>query len=295
VDFHYTGEVRKLDTEAIHHQLEQGNLVLLSALGYSTTGETFNVSALEIASSAAVALGADKLIVLTRALPEGGADSPARELNLAEAESLMASQPAPEGGLGRHLRQAVSACRQGVQRVHLLDRREEGTLLKELFTRNGTGILITAQNYEDLRQARIDDVGGILELIAPLEREGALVERSREQLELEIDRFTVIERDGMIVGCAALYPFPEDRIGELSCLAVHPEYQGAGRGDALLGRIEARARQLGLQRLVVLTTRTAHWFVERGFVSGDLNDLPTRRQELYNFRRNSKIYLKPLP
>lgn len=294
IDFHYTGEVRGLDAEAIHHQLEEGNLVLLSALGYSPTGETFNVSALEIASSAAVALNADKLILLTEALPEAEGNTRARKLDLAEAESLLASRPAPVDSFGRHLRQATIACRQGVRRAHLLDRQEDGTLLKELFTRNGTGILITAGDYEDLRPARIDDVGGILELIAPLEQDGALVERSREQLELEIDRFMIIERDGMIIACAALYPFPEDRIGELACLAVHPEYQGAGRGDALLSGMEARARQLGLARLLVLTTLTAHWFLERGFLPGGLGDLPTRRQELYNYQRNSKVFFKAL-
>jgi len=295
IDFHYTGEVRKLDAEAIHHQLDAHNIALLSALGYSPTGETFNVSALEIAGSAAVALDADKLILLTESPPPDAASTRPRELNLTEAESLIASRSAPEDSFVRHLRQAISACRKGVRRAHLLDRQEDGTLLKELFTRNGSGLLISAGNYEDLRQARIDDVGGILELITPLEREGALVERSREQLELEIDRFLVIERDGMIIGCAALYPSPEDHIGELACLAVHPEYQGGGRGDALLRRIEARARELGLRRLAVLTTLTAHWFVERGFLPGELDDLPVRHQELYNYRRNSKVFFKTLP
>ncbi len=179
-------------------------------------------------------------------------------------------------------------------RAHVLSRQVDGALLQELFTRDGCGTLIMADPFEDTRQARLDDIGGILELIEPLEREGILVRRSREQLEMEIDHFTVVERDGMIIACAALYPFIEEHVSELACLAVHPDYRGQQRGDALLGYVERQSRQLGIRRLFVLTTRTAHWFRERGFHPGQLADLPVRRRTLYNYQRNAKVFIKDI-
>jgi amino-acid N-acetyltransferase len=189
---------------------------------------------------------------------------------------------------------AASACRAGVHRVHILDRHHDGILLSELFTRDGAGTLVTAEPYELTRTARIDDVGGILELIEPMEASGALVKRSRELLEQEIRQFSVIERDGTVIACAALYPFPKERMAELACVAVHPDYRGDGRGDTLLGQLEAKAHELKIDRLFVLSTRTAHWFRERGFQVAPVDQLPQRRRDLYNWRRGSKVFVKSL-
>ena len=188
----------------------------------------------------------------------------------------------------------MHACRHGVERTHIISRTRDGALLLELFTRDGNGTLITAGMYEGLRKAGIDDVGGILELIKPLEDEGVLVKRSRERLEMEVDHFHVIERDGTVIACAALYPADRRTVAELACLAVHPEYRGAGRGDALLQAMESRAMQTGIRTLFVLTTRTAHWFRERGFEPGDIAQLPVKRKRLYNYRRKSKVFIKQL-
>jgi amino-acid N-acetyltransferase len=181
-----------------------------------------------------------------------------------------------------------------VGRAHLISRHVDGAILQELFTHEGTGTMVTAGPIEALRGATIDDIGGVLKLIEPLEAEGILVKRGRELLEREIDRFLVAEHDGMIVGCAALYPFPDEKTGELACLAVHPDYQNRGYGDALLKRVEARARRAGLEQLFVLTTRTAHWFLERGFVEQEVDALPRQRQALYNLQRRSKVFAKRL-
>jgi amino-acid N-acetyltransferase len=194
----------------------------------------------------------------------------------------------------RHLEHALRACRHGVNRVHLVSRRREGALLLELFTRDGSGTLITAGTYEGLRAATIDDVGGILGLIQPLESEGILVKRSRELLEIEINHFHVIERDGTIIACAALYPAEDGRFAELACLAVHEHYRNHGRGDALLKAVEDKAMHGGIDKLFVLTTRTAHWFRERGFLPGDISQLPARKQNLYNYQRKSRVYIKTL-
>jgi len=294
VDYCHTGEVRRLDAPGIHQQLDAGRVVLLSPLGYSPTGEVFNLSAEEVATAAAVALHAEKLILLVD--DAGLRDSKRRllrQLSLLEAEQLLGSRRNLSSDWIRHLGNAVESSRRGVKRTHLIDRGTDGGLLMELFTRDGIGTLISAESYEGLRAASIDDVGGILQLIAPLEQEGVLVKRSRELLEMEIDHFLVVKRDGMIVACAALYPYPGG-VAELACLAVHTDYRSQGRGDSLLQAIEQRARHSGIKRLFVLTTRTAHWFQERGFRKADLADLPVEKQSLYNYQRKSKVFIKAI-
>jgi len=295
VDYCHTGEVRRIDGSAIRQHLDDRRIVLLSPLGYSPTGEVFNLSAEEIATAAASELQADKLILMT----EGTALRDTRrrmlaQLTLQEAMALLESRRKLDDTSRRQLQHAVQACQQGVRRVHLLNRHHNGALLLELFTRDGHGTLITAEAYEGIREARIDDVGGILELIKPLEGEGIMVKRSRERLEMEIGHFLVIERDGTIIGCAALYPSEKRALGELACLAVHADYHNAGRGEALLQAIENRALATGIEKLLVLTTRTAHWFRERGFLPGDQSHLPIRKKELYNYQRNSKVFFKRL-
>jgi len=295
VDYGFTGEVRRIDDRAIRLWLDQEAIVLLSPLGYSPTGEIFNLSAEDVAVATAMALRADKLLVLSEE-PElrNPAGRPIRELSPSDAAHLLAEQPDLPEETARHLRQALRACQAGVRRIHLLSRGVDGALLLELFTRDGVGTLVTADIYEGLRPATIDDVGGLLELIQPLEDNGTLVRRSRERLEMEIERFSLLERDGAIIGSAALFPFPEERLGELACVAVHPAYQNSGRAEALLRFIERQARVQGLQRLFVLTTRAEHWFRERGFEPAEVADLPVQKRMLYNWQRRSKVFIKTL-
>lgn len=295
VDYQHTGEVRRIETHAIRSQLDLGHLVLISPLGYSPTGEIFNLSSADVATAVACALRADKLIFLEECSgPRNARRQPLRQLSLAEAQTLLASKRQVKDEIRQHLRGAIDACLSGVRRAHLIDRHIDGALLLELYTRDGIGTLITASGYEHLRAASIDDVSGILSLIAPLESEGILVRRSREQLELEINHFSVVERDGLIIACAGLYGFHEEGLGELACLVVHPDYRHKGHGDSLLNHIEQQAREQGLNNLFVLTTRTAHWFRERGFQPGHLDHLPLTRRALYNYQRNSRIFIKAL-
>lgn len=294
VDYCHTGEVRRIDADGIRQRLDDDAIVLLSPLGYSPTGEIFNLTTNEIATAAAIALKADKLLFLTEA--EGIFDlgqQLLREVSIEAAQQLLTRHQSSELEL-QYLRHAIQACQHGVKRTHLIDRRVDGGLLQELFTRDGIGTLITAGIYEKIRLATIDDVGGILELIEPLESEGVLVRRSREQLELEIGNFTVAERDGTIIGCAALYPFKSDRIGELACLAVHPTYRNTGRGDELLTALEKHAKQSGIDRLFILTTHTSQWFQERGYEPATLESLPMEKRVLYNYQRKSKVFIKIL-
>ncbi len=294
VDFQHTGIVRRVDANAISAALERGDIVLLSTLGYSATGEIFNLHGEDVATETAVALRADKLLFLMN----GAGVTDASGQRVSQIEPGQADRWAHEDGASdpegaRHLASAARAVRRGVRRVHLIAR-SAGALLAELYTRDGTGTLVTAETYEGLRPAGIDDVSGIVELIRPLEEAGALVWRSREQLELEIERFAVIERDGKIIACAALYPMADGVSGEIACVAVDPGYQGTGRGRQLLQAMEERARGSGLARLFVLSTRTMHWFRERGYEPGAVDALPHDRRELYNWQRNSKVFIKDL-
>ncbi len=298
VDFLFTGEVRRVDVDSIRQVLDQERIALLSPVGYSPTGEIFNVRAEDVATATATALGADKLVFVTPSSPDRwrSADSTgdAGQLSAPEAEHLLADSTLD--GVDRvYLTAALAATRGGVKRVHLVGQDADGALLRELYTRDGVGLMIYSDaDYEATRDATIEDVGGVLALIEPLEQQGVLVPRSREQLELDIQHFNVIVRDGMAIACCALFPFPQNQMGELACVAVHPDYQRAGRAGALLKRVEAEARALGLRQLFSLTTHTPHWFIEHGFRKGSIDELPMQKQRLYNYQRNSLVLVKEL-
>jgi len=297
VDYGYTGEVRKVDSDAINRQLDAGNIVMQSNLGYSPTGEVFNLTVEEVASAIAIALQADKLLIYsgdTGILDDEG--EPISQLTAIEADDLIRQKIGAGDNLDMqllNLELATKACKAGVKRAQVISYTADGALLSELFTRDGSGTLITQENYEQLRSATIDDVGGIIELIEPLEAAGVLVERSRELLETEIEQFTVIAREGMIVACGALYP-QDDGSGELACLATHPDYRDTGRGQDVLEKIQKQAKKAGLTSLFVLTTKTPHWFIEKGFAESDINALPEKKKSLYNYQRKSKIFTKKL-
>lgn len=295
VDMQYSGEVRKLDVAAMRDRLEFGETILLSPVGYSPTGEAFNLTLEDVATTAAVALQADKLIFLLDqpgVVDEGG--QLLNELTAAEAERYLREEIRVTDDIDFYLPCCIRAVRHGVARAHLISRHLDGGLLTELFTHEGIGTMISREPLETLRRATIDDVGGILALIEPLEEQGVLVKRSRELLEREIERFAVLEHDRKIIGCVALHTFEESDIAELAGLAVHPDYRDGGRGEQLLKHVEREARRLRIKQLFVLTTRTAHWFVERGFAPADVEVLPMKKKTLYNWQRRSKVFLKPL-
>ena len=299
IDFCHTGEIRRIDTQSIRKQLEAENIVLLSPMGYSPTGEVFNLTAETIATEVARELAADKLIFMAdESLTPGKATAKQNnilhELTQDDAETLLATKKKLKNSTRLLLTHALKASISGVNRVHIIDRHIDGGLLLELFTRDGVGSMLTANSYENIRQANIEDIGGILDLIRPLEEQGQLVRRSREVLETEIQHFTVIDRDGLIIACSAFYPYLKEQIAELACLAVHADYLKEGRGNKLFDYLLKQTRQLGIKRMFVLTTRTAHWFRERGFKAATLDALPVKKRSLYNYQRQSKVYIKEL-
>jgi len=295
VDLMHTGCVRKIDVAAIKDRLEFNEVVLLSPLGYSPTGEVFNLTLEDVATTAAIALDADKLIFLMDT--DGVTDKQGellRELTIAGANAVLSSKRKLPDDVGLFLPCAVRACEAGIARTHLISRHQDGALLQELFSDAGIGSMVVESSLNSIRDATIDDVGGILKLLQPLEAAGILVRRSRELLEREIDRFVVMEHDHRIIGCAALYPFPDAKAAELACMAINPNYRSLGYGEALLKYMSNEAQAQRFKKLFVLTTRTAHWFVERGFKEVEPDQLPEEKKALYNYERRSKVFMKTL-
>ena len=295
VDLMHTGSVRKVDVAALNDRMEFGEVVLLSPLGYSPTGEVFNVTLEDIATATAIALDADKLVFL---MDTDGVQNKQgellRELTVAQAQTVLNSKAKLPDDIGLFLPCAIRACEAGVARTHLISRHIDGSVLQELFSDEGIGSMVVESTLNTLRDADIEDVGGILQLLRPLEEQGILVRRSRELLEREIEQFVVLEHDHRIVGCAALYPFPDEASAELACLAVDAQYRDHGYGEAVLNHMVSVAKAQGMKKLFVLTTRTAHWFLERGFVEAEVTALPAQKKTLYNYQRRSKVFVRKI-
>jgi amino-acid N-acetyltransferase len=304
VDFLHSGLVRKIDTAGILRSLDFGAMVLLSPFGFSPTGEAFNLTMEEVATSVAIELQADKLIFLTEVsgirkdpAAEESEDNPVNtEITLASAERMLAALPAAlqPTDTAFYLQHCVKACKAGVERSHILPFSVDGALLLEIYVHDGIGTMVIDEKLESLREATQDDVSAILQLIEPFEKDGTLVKRDRTAIERDADHYTVVEHDGVIFACAALYPYPEERTGEMAALTVSPQSQGQGDGEKILRRIEQRARAMGLNSIFVLTTRTMHWFIKRGFQPVDPDWLPESRKRKYNFGRKSQVLVKKL-
>ena len=290
VDYQFTGKIRSIDTNAIQSKLDSDEIVLIPPLGYSITGEAFNLNSIGLAAKLAIKLKADKLIYIMdgESLQDKDGNTISQLIH-SEAESLLKEGDIKDSAC---LRAGIHACKLGVSRVQLIDQQASGAILQELFTRDGAGTMISASSYDVIRQANANDIAGILDLIEPLEKQGVLVERSREKLELEIGQFTIMQRDNVIIGCAALYPFTGEHAAELVCFAIHPDYHRQGMGAQLFALMETKARKAGLRKLFALTTQAEHWFLERGFSECSLDDLPVVKQDLYNYQRKSRVLMR---
>ncbi len=301
VDFMHSGVVRKVDSKAIRSALDIGAVLLMSPFGFSPTGEAFNLTMEDVATSIAIALQADKLMFVAEvpgvredpADPDSPIDT---ELAVADAEKLLAVQgsAAQPGDTTRYLQHCMKACRAGVERSHIIPFAVDGAVLMEVYTHDGIGTMVVDEKLESLREATADDVASIVRLIEPFEQDGTLVKRDRTEIERDIDNYTVIEHDGVIFGCAALYPYPEAKTGEMAALTISPQVQAQGDGERILRRVEQRAKAMGLTSLFVLTTRTMHWFIKRGFQQVDADWLPEARKRKYNWDRRSQVLVKPL-
>lgn len=293
VDYQHTGQVRRIEFDSIQQQLKHENVVLISPLGYSPTGEIFNLAAEQVATEVAIALQAEKLILLTEQSVTSNKQQ-IQQMTTKEAELFLQQEDNIFETLHHSLNAAIQSCKQGVKRVHLINRHIDGALLLELFTRDGSGTLISAGQFEEIRAATLNDIVGMLELIKPLEDQGLLVKRSKEKLEMEINDYIVIERDGLIIGCTAFHCLNDKKSAEIACLAVHTDYQKSNRGSSLLDHLMNKAKTQKLKQLFVLSTQSMHWFIERGFKPTEIDTLPKQRKEFYNYERNSKILCKKI-
>lgn len=288
VDFEHTGVVRQIQNERILNCLNARNIVVVPTLGYSLTGELFNLSIQDLASEISASIGADKLICLTGHnvinqldLSQGAVIDASslnqRVLNMDEPGAMLKSITP---------RVLAAGCR-----CHLIDFGSDGAILQELFTPEGQGVMVVDQNYQKLRPASIEDIGGIIDLIRPLEDRGVLVKRSRDLLERFIDSYFVIECDQMIVACGAIIPYSE-KIAELACIATHPSFMKQGLGRRLVDALISMAKKQGFRKVFILTTEGEHWFIERGFQEARLQDLPAEKQQAYNYQRGSKVLIR---
>ena len=304
IDFQHSGLVRKVDTAGIIRTLDMGAMVLLSPFGFSPTGEAFNLGMEEVATSVATALQADKLIFVTEVpgirvapgQPENDDNPINTEMSLGVAERLLSELPAANHTTDTafYLQHCVKACKGGVERSHIIPFAVDSSILLEVYVHDGIGTMVVDEKLESLREATVDDVGGILQLIEPLEKDGTMVKRSRTEIERDIGLYTVIEHDGVIFACAALYAYPEAKTAEMAALTVSTQVQGQGDGERVLKRIEQRARSDKLESIFVLTTRTTHWFRKRGFTLVDPDWLPEARKRKYNWDRKSQVLVKRL-
>ncbi|RVU83425.1 amino-acid N-acetyltransferase [Leucothrix sargassi] len=285
IDHLHTGKVRKINDGQLKQLLDHGNIVLLSPMGYSPTGQIYNLSYEDIAGFTANKLKADKVIFIHN--QTSLVDLP-KQLNLQQLDKVAARSKI------NLLKEVSYAIHHNVERAHLIDLNTSGGLLLELYTRDGAGVMIDNSQYDEPRKATIEDVGGILDLIRPLEKEGVLAKRSREQLELEINNFSIIERDGKVIGCAALYIIDDGKTAELACLAIHKEYRTGQRGVKLVNHITSQAKQARVEKLICLTTQSIDWFIERGFKLDSVESLPSHKKALYNLNRKSKVLSKIL-
>lgn len=313
VDTGFTGAARLVDAAKISRHLDAGEIVLLSALAYSPWGDTFNVRTEEIAARAAPALFASKLIFVTagyefawKDVDVSSASSSRRvaSLRLDDArkllerrEELFQGEPSDVAAQLLDLTHwCVTALEQGVTRAHLIAP-TDGALLRELYTRDGAGTLISRDIYDGIRSATSSDIDSLISLITPLEIDGTLVARSRPKLLEEVKRgcFYVLARDDLPIACASLKRLDAAGVrAELGCLVVAQKYRRQSKGDALLSYLERVAIAAGVQKLFALSTKTMHWFIERGFDQVSLEALPQARQAIYDKSRRPKIYCKTL-
>jgi amino-acid N-acetyltransferase len=295
IDFQYTGKIRRVDNTAIQQQLDLNNIILISPIGYSPSGDLFNLSAEQVATEIAISLQAEKLILMTEQSCQSATGQLIAQMTTDETKRFISQSPLQLAfSTQQALNSAIHGCQSGVKRVHILNRLIDGALLIELFSRDGIGTLISSTKFESLRSANISDISGILELITPLEKKGFLISRSPEQLEINIDDYIIIERDGLIIGCTALHTIEKNKTGLIACLAIHPEYQKSARGNQLLEQLLKKSAQQSFSQVYAFSTQSVQWFIERGFKEFNIQQLPKDLQASYHPLRNAKVLSKQL-
>jgi amino-acid N-acetyltransferase len=297
VDQQFTGKVERVDTELLQTLLNQGIIPVVPPLGFDGDGKTYRVNSDGVAVAVADALKATKLIFIT---PQDGLlynGQIIRQMLVAELTKLL--QQNAGGFLPEVIskaQHAVTACTAGVQRVHIINGRVDEGLLAEVFSNEGIGTLIYANEYQQIRPAKKKDVRAIQQLTKKAVESDELVKRTRLVIEKNLTDYYLFEIDKNPVACVALHVYPEQSKGELACLYVNPSHENQGIGKKLIQFVENKAREINLSELITLSTQAFTYFQSKGgFTEGTPDDLPSARREKYDQSgRNSKVLLKKL-
>jgi amino-acid N-acetyltransferase len=290
VDHGARGLVRHVDVSGITHALDGSSICLVSALGYSPAGELFALDALDVMRVVGRSIGADKLIIMSDFNGIEARDgSLYRQLTVDSARAVTATAEQREC-----IELACDACDVGIPRAHLISFQADGGLLKELYTHDGVGTMISPDEYEQVKLAEAHDLAGVIELIRPLQLEGLLVERSNDQIERDLGHYTVVTKDSRVIACAALIKNKESDIAEIASVATHPDYRDAGWGERLVDRLVEDAKKSNISRVYVRTTQTGHWFQELGFNAANETELPDIERQKAQYDRNSNILIRLL-
>jgi len=299
VDMELTGQIRKIDTNAITDKLSNKEIVIISPLGYSPIGDIFNLSYEQTAAHVSQAIKAEKLIYYINAngiLNIRGELIP--ELTTFKAKHLIESIENPKNApfISYHdfniLKSSLYAIKNNIEKVHLINRNINGSVIEEIFTDKGSGTVLTEYSLQNIRAAEIRDINQIINIIEPLEKEGVLVVRKNKNIDKDINYFYVIEHDHNIIGTVALYQYEE--MMEIACFAIHDNYQNLGYGKKLLRFCEQKAMNKNIKNLFILTTQSEHWFIENNFSLTDRKFIPDERKKTYTIERNSKYFIKRL-
>ncbi len=293
VDHQHTGKVHQVDVEMLRTLLDKGIIPVIPPLGFDGTGHTYRLNSDSVAVEVARSLGAVKLMLITT---HNGLEIDGKlvsQMSVAELEAAMGRFPPELLSKAQH---ALRACQGGVPRVHVINGEVDEGLLAEVFSNEGIGTLIYANEYQGIRPAMRKDIRHIFSLIKPAIQGDQLLKRTRASIEKHLNEYYVFEIDNNIVGVVSVRPYPAEKMAELACLQVNPAHEHRGIGTKLAARAEQVARELGAETIFCLSTQAFTFFQHKlGYAEGRPEDLPATRREKYEQSgRNSKILLKPL-
>jgi amino-acid N-acetyltransferase len=295
VDHLFTGRVERVDTELLQTLLAQGIVPVIPPLGFDGDGKTYRVNSDSVAVAVADALKAIKLIFITTSDGLIHQGQLIRQMLVADLNALLAKSGFPPEMMSK-ARHAAAACTAGVQRVHVINGKVDEGLLAEVFSNEGIGTLIYANEYQQIRPAKKKDVRSIQMLTKNSVENEEMVKRTRSTIEKQLNDYYIFEIDKNPVACVALHVYPELKKGELACLYVNPSHENQGIGQKLIQFVESKARETGLGELLTLSTQAFTYFQSKaGFSEGTPDDLPPARREKYDTSgRNSKVLVKKL-
>ena len=305
VDFKYTGNIDKILTTPLNKVLNENFVPIIPSIGWNPAGTPYNLSANELTIQVASAMNAEKIFFITSEdmlnisdyrIPSGVVPSSDGRISRMDGDAAQKFLALNSGGNSRSLeiiKQAISGIRNGIKRVHIINGNGNSGILSEIFSNLGIGTMIYRNEFDRIRKMVSGDIPEVLRIMRPFERSGALIPRTKADLQHSVGDYVVYEIDNVVHGCAALHQY-EGNVGEIAAVAVDPEYERMGIGKKLITYLIMKAQESGMKSLFLLTTRSVDWFELLGFKSGRIEDLPGQKKENYNVNRNSRVMILKL-